>query len=55
MATPRDRKEKALDRLKQQLVDGTKTEKKSTNKVPLLDQDKKRIDKEIEILQKKIG
>ncbi len=47
-----DRKTRALDRLKQQLEAGSKTEKKSTKKISLSDNDKKRIQKEIDILSK---
>ena len=48
-----DRRTKVLDRLKQQLADKTKTEKKTHNKkVSLTEVDKKRIEREIEILSK---
>jgi hypothetical protein len=47
-----DRKKRALDRLQKQLESGTKTEKKGTKKVSLSETDKKRIQKEIEILSK---
>ena len=43
----------ALKRLQDQLKSGVKTEKKSIKKIPLTDIDRKRIDKEIQILTSK--
>lgn len=47
-----DRRNKALARLEKQLESGNKTERKTNKKVPLSDTDKKRIEKEINILSK---
>jgi len=46
-----DRRKGALKRLHTQLSAGTKTAKKSTEKIPLTDGDKKRIESEIETLK----
>lgn len=46
------RKKGALERLENQLKTGVKTEKKGTNKIPLTEKDKKRIEKEIQSLKK---
>jgi hypothetical protein len=40
----------ALKRLQDQLKSGVKTEKKSFNKIPLTEFDRKRIEKEIQVL-----
>jgi len=47
-----NRREGALARLEDQLEAGTKTAKKGTNKIPLTDTDKKRITKQIGVLNK---
>lgn len=49
-----ERRQGALVRLETQLASGVKTERKTNNKVPLTDSDKIRMQKEIEILKKKI-
>ena len=48
------RRKRALARLEAQLESGTKTQKKSTQKISLSKEDEKRIKKEIEILKSKI-
>lgn len=48
------RQQGALDRLKAQLQSGTKTAKGSNERIPLTDKDKKRINKEIAILEGRI-
>jgi hypothetical protein len=49
------RKSRAYDMLEKQLKSGVKTQKKTTDvKVPLTDSDKKRIQKEMENLKKKM-
>ena len=48
----RERRQRVLDRLTDQLKDSTKTQKKSTVKTPLTESDVKRIKKEVEILKK---
>lgn len=52
MNKKRERQQKALDRLENQLAFGTKTNDGVTTE--LTEKDKKRINKEIEILNKKI-
>jgi NAD(P)H-dependent FMN reductase len=50
----KSRQERALEVLEKQLKQGSKTEKKSMDvKIPLTDSDKKRIEKEINILKGK--
>ena len=50
----RSRQSRALDMLEAQLKSGVKTEKKTKDvKVPLTDSDKRRIEKEMEILKSK--
>jgi len=49
----KQRRANAKIRLEKQLAAGTKTAKKSTNKVPLTEQDIKRINKDIAILSGK--
>jgi hypothetical protein len=51
----RERREKALERLTLQLKSGVKTAKKSSEKVPLTDKDKTRIEKDIQVLTSKLG
>jgi hypothetical protein len=48
------RQTNAMKRLQEQLASGMKTEKKGFNKIPLTDKDVKRINKEMEILKKKL-
>lgn len=49
------RKSRVLEMLTKQLATGSKTQKKTTDvKVPLTDFDKRRIEKEIEILSKRV-
>jgi NAD(P)H-dependent FMN reductase len=49
------RKRRALEMLTKQLATGSKTQKKTMDvKIPLTDSDKKRIQKEIDILSKKV-
>lgn len=51
----KSRKSRAYDMLENQLKSGVKTQKKTTDvKVPLTDSDKKRIQKEMENLKKKM-
>ena len=51
----KSRKSRAYDMLEKQLKSGVKTQKKTTDvKVPLTDSDKKRIQKEMENLKKKM-
>jgi NAD(P)H-dependent FMN reductase len=51
----RSRQSRALDMLEAQLKSGVKTEKKTMDvKVPLTDSDRKRIEKEIDILKSKL-
>ena len=51
----RSRQSRALDMLEAQLKSGVKTEKKTKDvKVPLTDSDRRRIEKEIEILKSKL-
>jgi len=45
------RREGALKRLLEQLKEGKKTAKRTSEKVDLTDKDKKRIEKEIEVLK----
>ena len=53
-AAKRSRQSRALDMLQNQLKSGVKTQKKTRDvKVPLTDSDKKRIEKEMGILQSK--
>lgn len=52
MSKIQDRRKNALSRLESQLASGNKTAKKTNKKIPLTDGDKKRIEKEIEILKK---
>lgn len=47
------RQNEVLKRLRLQLTSGNKTDKKSFNKVPLTEDDKKRIRKEIKTLEEK--
>ena len=48
----RSRQSRALDMLEAQLKSGVKTEKKTKDvKIPLTDSDRRRIEKEIEILK----
>lgn len=50
----KSRQARALSMLEKQLASGVKTQKKTTDvKIPLTDSDKKRINKEIEILKGK--
>jgi hypothetical protein len=50
----RDRRMGALVRLEEQLESGTKTQKGTGKSVSLTEKDKKRISKEIEILESKL-
>ena len=51
----RSRQSRALDLLQNQLKSGVKTQKKTRDvKVPLTDSDRKRLEKEIGILQSKL-
>lgn len=51
----KSRQSRALDVLEKQLKSGVKTQKKTTNtKIDLTDSDKRRINKEIEILKGKL-
>ena len=51
----RSRQSRALDMLEAQLKSGVKTEKKTIDvKVPLTDSDRRRIEKEIEVLKSKL-
>jgi NAD(P)H-dependent FMN reductase len=51
----RSRQSRALDMLEAQLKSGVKTEKKTKDvKVPLTDSDKRRIEKEMEVLKSKL-
>ena len=51
----RSRQSRALDMLEAQLMSGVKTEKKTKDvKVPLTDSDKRRIEKEMEVLKSKL-
>jgi len=51
----RSRQSRALDMLEAQLKSGVKTEKKTTDvKIPLTDSDRRRIEKEIEVLKSKL-
>ncbi len=52
MSKKTDRQSNVISRLEAQLIDGNKTAKKSTKKIPLTDFDKKRIEKELNILKK---
>jgi NAD(P)H-dependent FMN reductase len=53
-AAKRSRQSRALEMLQNQLKSGVKTQKKTRDvKVPLTDSDKKRIEKEMGILQSK--
>lgn len=52
----KNRQKNALDYLEKQFKSGKKTQKKTLNKkVNLTEKDKKRIEKEIEILDKKLN
>ena len=54
-AAKRSRQSRALDMLQNQLKSGVKTQKGTRDvKVPLTDSDKKRIEKEMGILQSKL-
>ena len=54
-AAKRSRQSRAIEMLEKQLKSGVKTKKKTTDvKVPLTDSDIKRINKELEILNKKV-
>jgi NAD(P)H-dependent FMN reductase len=54
-AAKRSRQSRALDMLQNQLKSGVKTQKGTMDvKVPLTDSDKKRIEKEMGILQSKV-
>jgi len=51
----KSRQARALNVLEQQLKNGVKTQKKTTNtKIPLTDADVKRINKEIEVLKTRV-
>jgi len=51
----RSRQSRALDMLEAQLKSGVKTEKKTKDvKVPLTDSDRRRIEKEMEVLKSKL-
>ena len=51
----RSRQSRALDMLEAQLKSGVKTEKKTTDvKIPLTESDRRRIEKEIELLKSKL-
>jgi NAD(P)H-dependent FMN reductase len=51
----RSRQSRALDMLEAQLKSGVKTEKKTKDvKVPLTESDKRRIEKEMEVLKSKL-
>lgn len=51
----KSRQARALNVLEQQLKNGVKTQKKTTNtKIPLTDADIKRINKEIEVLKTRV-
>jgi NAD(P)H-dependent FMN reductase len=51
----RSRQSRALDMLEAQLKSGVKTEKKTMDvKVPLTDSDRRRIEKEMEVLKSKL-
>jgi hypothetical protein len=50
----RIRSKNVLERLEQQLKSGVKTEKKSSNKIPLTEHDKYRITNEIQTLKTKL-
>jgi len=51
----RSRQSRALDMLEAQLKSGVKTEKKTKDvKVPLTESDRRRLEKEIEILKSKL-
>lgn len=50
----RSRRQGALQRLEKQLESGTKVEKKTNKTVSLTESDKKRISKEIDILETKL-
>jgi hypothetical protein len=51
----RSRQSRALDMLEAQLKSGVKTEKKTYDvKLPLTDSDRRRIEKEIEVLKSKL-
>ena len=51
----RSRQSRALDMLEAQLKSGVKTEKKTRDvKIPLTDSDRRRLEKEIEILKSKL-
>jgi NAD(P)H-dependent FMN reductase len=51
----RSRQSRVLDMLEAQLKSGVKTEKKTKDvKVPLTDSDKRRIEKEMEVLKSKL-
>ena len=54
-AAKRSRQQRVLEVLEKQLKNGVKTEKGTMNtKIPLTDSDKKRIEKEINILKTKV-
>lgn len=54
-AAKRSRQSRAIEMLEKQLKSGVKTKKKTTDvKVPLTDSDIKRINKELEILNKRV-
>lgn len=59
-AKAKARRKATLERLEKQLVDGTKPnrgttqEKKDTPRIPITEKDRKRIEKEIEVLKTRI-
>lgn len=51
----KSRKSRALEMLTKQLANGSKTQKKTRDvKVPLTDADKRRIEKEIDVLKSRV-
>jgi hypothetical protein len=50
----KSRRARAIERLENQLKEGTKTSKEGDKKVPLNEKDTNRINREIEILTKRI-
>ena len=54
-AAKRSRQSRVIEMLEKQLKSGVKTQKKTTDvKVPLTDSDIKRINKELEVLNKRV-
>jgi len=53
-APAKSRRARVIDLLEKQLKSGTKTSKENNEKISLTDKDKTRINKEIEILNKRI-